>query len=67
MRASMIWRDSSARQVIGELDGLIDARAALASWEESLAAPYDGHEVWVHSDLTPRQLVSCRRRLRDRS
>ena len=57
MRASMISRDSSTRQVIGELDGLIDARAALASWEESLAAPYDGHEVWVHSDLTPGNLI----------
>ena len=36
---------------------LIDRRAALASWEESLAAPYDGSEVWVHSDLTPSNLL----------
>ena len=25
--------------------------------EESLAAPYDGREVWVHSDLTPSNLL----------
>ncbi|MEV4266320.1 aminoglycoside phosphotransferase family protein [Kribbella sp. NPDC049584] len=56
-RAPMVEIDSSTRKAIGELDGLIDTRAALASWEESLAAPYDGHEVWVHSDLTPGNLL----------
>ncbi|GAB3923760.1 aminoglycoside phosphotransferase family protein [Kribbella albertanoniae] len=56
-RASMVSMDSSTREAIAELDGLIDARAALASWEESLAAPYDGREVWVHSDLTPGNLL----------
>jgi aminoglycoside phosphotransferase (APT) family kinase protein len=53
----MVSMDSSTREAIGELDGLIDARAALASWEESLAAPYDGREVWVHSDLMPSNLL----------
>nr|WP_238351394.1 aminoglycoside phosphotransferase family protein [Kribbella shirazensis] len=63
-RAPMVEMDSSTRTAIGELDGLIDARAALASWEESLAAPYDGREVWVHSDLTPsNMLVSAEGRL----
>jgi aminoglycoside phosphotransferase (APT) family kinase protein len=56
-RASMDSMDSGTRKVIGELDGLIDTRAALASWEESLAAPYDGREVWVHSDLKPNNLL----------
>jgi aminoglycoside phosphotransferase (APT) family kinase protein len=56
-RAPMVSMDSSTRKAIGELDGLIDTRAALASWEESLAAPYDGREVWVHSDLTPSNLL----------
>jgi aminoglycoside phosphotransferase (APT) family kinase protein len=56
-RAPMVEMDASTRQAISELDGLIDTRAALASWEESLAAPYDGHEVWVHSDLTPGNLL----------
>jgi aminoglycoside phosphotransferase (APT) family kinase protein len=63
-RAPMAEMDSSTRKAIGELDGLIDTRAALASWEESLAAPYDGREVWVHSDLTPGNLlVSAQGRL----
>ncbi|WP_432876217.1 aminoglycoside phosphotransferase family protein [Kribbella sp. CA-245084] len=56
-RAPMVEMDSSTRKAIGELDGLIDTHAALASWEESLAAPYDGREVWVHSDLTPGNLL----------
>ncbi|MGW0232153.1 aminoglycoside phosphotransferase family protein [Actinopolymorpha singaporensis] len=56
-RAPMVSMDSPTRKAIGELDGLIDTRAALASWEESLAAPYDGREVWVHSDLTPSNLL----------
>ncbi|WP_350277217.1 phosphotransferase [Kribbella sp. HUAS MG21] len=52
------------REAIGELDGLIDTGAALASWEESLAAPYDGRDAWVHSDLTPsNMLVSAEGRL----
>ena len=60
----MVSMDSSTRKAIGELDGLIDTRAALASWEESLAAPYDGREVWVHSDLKPNNvLVSAQGRL----
>lgn len=56
-RASMVSMDSATRKAIDELDGLIDRRAALSSWEESLAAPYDGREVWVHSDLTPGNLL----------
>ncbi|MFG1908792.1 aminoglycoside phosphotransferase family protein [Kribbella sp. NPDC048928] len=56
-RAPMVDMDDSTRQAIGELDSLIDTRAALTSWEESLAAPYDGREVWVHSDLTPGNLL----------
>lgn len=56
-RDSMVSMDSSTRQALGELEGVIDTRAALASWEESLAAPYDGREVWVHSDLTPTNLL----------
>ena len=56
-RAPMISMDAPTRKAIVELDVLIDTRAALASWEESLAAPYDGREVWVHSDLTPGNLL----------
>ncbi|MEV6288774.1 aminoglycoside phosphotransferase family protein [Kribbella sp. NPDC051770] len=56
-RAPMVEMDSPTRKAIGELEGLIDTRAALASWEESLAAPSDERQVWVHSDLTPGNLL----------
>ncbi|MFC6155868.1 aminoglycoside phosphotransferase family protein [Kribbella jiaozuonensis] len=56
-RAPMASLDSPTRKAIDDLADLIDTRAALASWEESLAAPYDGREVWVHSDLTPSNLL----------
>jgi aminoglycoside phosphotransferase (APT) family kinase protein len=63
-RTPMVSIDSSTRKAIGELEGVIDTHAALASWEESLAAPYDGREAWVHSDLKPsNMLVSAEGRL----
>lgn len=63
-RAPMVSMDPATRKAIGELDGLIDTSAAMASWEESLAAPYDGCGVWVHSDLKPsNMLVSAKGRL----
>ncbi|OIV36626.1 phosphotransferase [Mangrovactinospora gilvigrisea] len=63
-RAPMAAMDAATRQAIAGLDGLVDTRAALASWQESLAAPYDGREVWVHSDLMPSNiLVSAEGRL----
>ncbi len=49
--------DESTRNGIRLLDGMIDTAAALAVWEETLAAPYDGREVWVHSDLMPSNLL----------
>ena len=57
-RPARTWSNVSAtREAIADLDGLIDTRATIASWEKSLAAPYDGHEVWVHSDLMPSNLL----------
>ena len=38
--------------------GILDADAALATWEEALAAPaWDRPPVWVHGDLDPRNLL----------
>lgn len=44
--------DDATRAAIAGAAHLIDARAALAVWEEALAAPpHDGPPVWVHGDL----------------
>lgn len=50
--------DSATRFVIEKAGHLIDAAAALAVWEEALAAPtHDGPPVWVQGDLEGNCLV----------
>ncbi len=50
--------DTAVRRSIEQLGDRIDAAAALASWEQSLAAPrWDREEVWVHGDLLPGNLL----------
>jgi aminoglycoside phosphotransferase (APT) family kinase protein len=50
--------DDDVRRSITELGDRIDGAAAVASWEESLAAPvWDGPPVWVHGDLLPGNLL----------
>ncbi|MEV7292471.1 aminoglycoside phosphotransferase family protein [Streptomyces microflavus] len=47
-------RDAVTRKVIAELDGVLDAEAATAAWDEALTAPaFTGAPVWVHGDLQP--------------
>ena len=54
----LVEGDEQVRRSIAELGDRIDARAALRSWEESLAAAaWDGTEVWVHGDLLPGNLL----------
>lgn len=44
--------DQSTRRAIDKASHLIDAPAAVAVWEEALAAaPYEGPPVWVQGDL----------------
>jgi aminoglycoside phosphotransferase (APT) family kinase protein len=44
--------DDDTREAIRDSDGVIDAQAAMAVWEEALGSPvWDGEPVWVHSDL----------------
>ena len=51
-------RDTATRNAIAALGGRIDAGAVTAAWEATLAAPaWDGPPVWVHGDLTPRNLL----------
>ena len=50
--------DDGTRSVIERASELIDAAAALAVWEEGLAAPpYDGPPVWVQGDIEGNCLV----------
>jgi aminoglycoside phosphotransferase (APT) family kinase protein len=50
--------DSSTRQAIDNARDLIDASAAVAVWEEALAAPpHEGPPLWVQGDLEGNCLV----------
>ena len=54
--------DAATRWAIEHAGRLIDAGAALAIWEEALAAPpHDAPVVWVQGDLEGNCLVSDRR------
>jgi aminoglycoside phosphotransferase (APT) family kinase protein len=59
--------DAYTREAIEELsrtDEPFDADAAIAAWEESLAAPaWSGAPCWVHSDLMPSNLLVADGRL----
>jgi len=51
--------DEATRRAIGAASSLIDATAALAVWEEAMAAPpHDGPPVWVQADLEGNCIVS---------
>jgi aminoglycoside phosphotransferase (APT) family kinase protein len=57
-------RDGPTRDWIAKLDGVVDAAAVTAMWEEALAAPdWDGPPQWVHGDLDSRNLLACDGRL----
>lgn len=50
--------DEATRLAIDRASHLIDAAAAVAAWEEALAAaPHEGPPVWVHGDLEGNCLV----------
>jgi aminoglycoside phosphotransferase (APT) family kinase protein len=52
--------DAATRAAIGSSRNVIDGDAATAAWEKSLEAPpWDGMQVWIHSDLLrPNLLVN---------
>jgi aminoglycoside phosphotransferase (APT) family kinase protein len=44
--------DGMTRAALAAADGVIDAAAATAAWEQALAGPvWDGAPVWIHADL----------------
>jgi aminoglycoside phosphotransferase (APT) family kinase protein len=56
--------DEPTRRAIESAGHLVDADAALAVWEDALAAPpYTGPEVWVQADLEGNCLVDADGRL----
>ncbi|MEU8772882.1 aminoglycoside phosphotransferase family protein [Streptomyces sp. NPDC048606] len=59
-------RDAGVRAAIRDLgaDGVLDADAAGAVWEETLALPqWEGAPVWLHGDLLPGNLLGREGRL----
>ncbi|MFJ4970871.1 aminoglycoside phosphotransferase family protein [Streptomyces sp. NPDC088755] len=57
-------RDAETRQVIAELDGVLDAGAATAAWDKALTAPaFTGAPGWVHGDLQPGNVLVADGRL----
>ena len=51
-------RDAAVRDALEQLEGVLDAKAAAAAWEEALGAPaWGGPPVWIHGDLHPGNLI----------
>jgi aminoglycoside phosphotransferase (APT) family kinase protein len=56
--------DAITRRVIAESGDAIDAAAAAAVWAEAVdAAPWDGADVWIHTDLLRPNLLVDRGQL----
>jgi aminoglycoside phosphotransferase (APT) family kinase protein len=50
----LVMRDADTRAAIEKLHGVVDTDLATAAWEAALRAPtWQGPAVWVHSDLSP--------------
>lgn len=51
-------RDGATRRCLGRAADLVDAAAALATWEEAQRAPaWGGPPTWLHGDLTAGNLL----------
>ena len=55
--------DDETRGCVAALDGRVDGAAALAVWEEALAATWSGPAVWVHGDVAEGNLLVAGGRL----
>jgi aminoglycoside phosphotransferase (APT) family kinase protein len=55
---TLLQWDTGTRSALGELEGVIDTRAAAAAWDEALqAAPWAHAARWTHGDLMPANLL----------
>ena len=61
--ATLRTYDATARGALTELQGHIDVDLAAAAWDDALAAPWDGVDVWFHGDLAPGNLLVSEGRL----
>jgi aminoglycoside phosphotransferase (APT) family kinase protein len=61
--ATLRTYDPTACAALTELEGHLDVGAAAATWNEALAAPWNGADVWFHGDLAPGNLLVERGRL----
>jgi aminoglycoside phosphotransferase (APT) family kinase protein len=51
-----IW-DDQTRATLGDVDGTVDTRGALAVWEAALTARHEAPPVWAHGDVTGANLL----------
>jgi aminoglycoside phosphotransferase (APT) family kinase protein len=49
--------DGQTRAAVAALDGTIDGRAALDTWEHALAERFNGPPLWVHGDIAGSNLL----------
>lgn len=55
--APPVHYDAETRRALDALDGRVDRRRATAVWQDALAAPYGGRDVWFHGDIAPGNLL----------
>ncbi|HEY9620892.1 MAG TPA: aminoglycoside phosphotransferase family protein [Crinalium sp.] len=49
--------DDETRRAIRVLDGVVNTEAAIAVWDNALAAPWHGQPVWFHGDVAVGNLL----------
>jgi aminoglycoside phosphotransferase (APT) family kinase protein len=54
---SLATYDNETRRAIDILKNKIDAKAAIALWEEALTSSWNKPPVWVHGDISPANLL----------
>lgn len=56
------WSDLT-REALAALDDVIDVHAAQQVWQQAVAQPHEGPDVWVHGDITGANLIVANGRL----
>ena len=54
----LITRNEEVQKAIAELDGIVNTKAALKTWDICKQAPiWDKPPAWIHSDLLPANIL----------